>query len=248
MSGLVCQPCFVQQCDAPFECFPDTNEGPLTDAQCRTFYSGALSEAAMNAQLTKTYGSGTGLAGGAAASTEIGAAYGEDGRFGCYLTDCVGIDTNAAVSAFVSVGFYNTFDDVTGLSFAVVEAAGEGVGFSTSQIFPYIGGPLIGTEDQLSVSASALPVDAGVYQCHTILSTVVTPGGGPTPTPVPSACTGDCQGTGQVTINDLITAVNIVLDNAPPSACPDGYPSGSELDVTFIIQAVHNALNGCPAL
>jgi hypothetical protein len=248
MSGLVCQPCFVDGCNAPFQCFPDANQGPLTDAQCRTFYDSALSQAAKQAQVTMTYGGGTGLAGGVAASTEIGAAYGEDGRYGCYLTDCGGIDTNAAVSAFVSVGFYDSFDDVSGASFSIVETAGgEVAAYSTSQIFSYIGGPLIGTEDQLSLGASVSPVDAGVYQCHTILSTVVNPGGVPTPTPSPSACAGDCQGGGQVTISDVLTLVNIVLGNAQPSACPDGIPSGSQPDVALILQAVNNALNACSA-
>jgi hypothetical protein len=248
MADLVCQPCFVQGCTDPFECFPNPDNGPFTDAQCRTFYSPALSTTAANAHVTMTYGGGTGVGAAVAASTEIGVAYGQNGRYGCYVTDCAGIDTNATVSGFVALGFFNTFDDLSGSAFAVVETAGEGVSFSTSQIFPYVGGPLVGTEDDLSVEASALPISAGTYQCQTVLSAVMNPGGGgPTPTPAPSVCAGDCHGTGQVTVSDVITAVNIVLGNADPAACAAGVPAGAELDVALIVQAVNNALNGCPA-
>ena len=46
-------------------------------------------------------------------------------------------------------------------------------------------------------------------------------------------------------INELITLVNIALGTAQPSACPHGVPSGADVDVALIIQAVNNALNGC---
>jgi hypothetical protein len=41
--------------------------------------------------------------------------------------------------------------------------------------------------------------------------------------------------------------VNIALGNAQPSACPHGIPSGAEVDIALIIQAVNNALSSCPA-
>jgi streptogramin lyase len=67
----------------------------------------------------------------------------------------------------------------------------------------------------------------------------------PTPTPTPGSCIGDCDGSRDVTINELITMVNIALGGPQPSACPDGVPSGTEVDIALIIQAVNNALNGC---
>lgn len=57
--------------------------------------------------------------------------------------------------------------------------------------------------------------------------------------------TGDCSGNFQVTVDELLTLVNIALGNAQPSACPHGIPSGAEVNITVIIQAVNNALNGC---
>ena len=60
-------------------------------------------------------------------------------------------------------------------------------------------------------------------------------------------CVGDCNGDGEVTVDDLLTMVNIALGSAQPSACPHGVSSGAEVDIALIIQAVNNALNECPA-
>jgi CSLREA domain-containing protein len=76
-----------------------------------------------------------------------------------------------------------------------------------------------------------------------------------TPTPPPTAaqsptapavhCVGDCDDSGEVTVNELITLVNITLGNTTDAACPNGIPSGAEVNITLIIKAVNNALNGC---
>jgi hypothetical protein len=58
-------------------------------------------------------------------------------------------------------------------------------------------------------------------------------------------CTGDCDGSGDVTVNELITLVSIALGTAQPSACQHGIPSGGEVTISLIIQAVNNALDGC---
>lgn len=76
------------------------------------------------------------------------------------------------------------------------------------------------------------------------LSPSVTPV--PTSTPTPMPCGGDCDGLSGVTVNEIITLVNIALGNADNSACPHGILAGATVDVSLIIQAVNNALNGCP--
>jgi len=55
----------------------------------------------------------------------------------------------------------------------------------------------------------------------------------------------DNGGTGSVTVNEIITLVNIALGNAQPSACPYDVPSAADVDVALIIQAVNVALTGC---
>jgi hypothetical protein len=77
-------------------------------------------------------------------------------------------------------------------------------------------------------------------------TTTVTPT--PTPTQTPqSACVGDCNGDGEVTVDELIKGVNIALGNIPLEMCPvfDTNNSG-EVEITELIVGVNNALNGCP--
>lgn len=76
------------------------------------------------------------------------------------------------------------------------------------------------------------------------------PGVTPTPTATPGAtlCVGDCDGDGQVTVDEIILGVNIALGEADISACPAFDVDGSgEVTVDELVQAVDNALNGCGA-
>ena len=56
---------------------------------------------------------------------------------------------------------------------------------------------------------------------------------------------GDCNGDGSVTITELTTMVNIALGNAQVSTCANGVPTGTQVNIALLIQAVNNALNGC---
>lgn len=65
-------------------------------------------------------------------------------------------------------------------------------------------------------------------------------------TPTVVACVGDCDGLGQVTIDELLTMVNIALDNTPVGACTAGDRNhDGSISVDEILAAVNNALNGC---
>lgn len=67
------------------------------------------------------------------------------------------------------------------------------------------------------------------------------------PTGATAQCVGDCDGSGEVTVNEIIVMVNIALGTQQLSACPVADPNGDgEVTVNEIIQAVNNALNGCP--
>ncbi len=61
-------------------------------------------------------------------------------------------------------------------------------------------------------------------------------------------CVGDCNGDGEVAINELVLGVRINLGEVGASACPafDGNADG-QVSVAELIQAVNAALNGCPA-
>jgi hypothetical protein len=67
----------------------------------------------------------------------------------------------------------------------------------------------------------------------------------PTRTPTIGACSGDCNGNGQVLVDELVTLVSIALGNAPPAACPHGVASGAAVNVALLVRAVNSALAGC---
>ena len=58
-------------------------------------------------------------------------------------------------------------------------------------------------------------------------------------------CSGDCDASGSVTVNEIIALVGIALGNAPASTCARGVPSGAEVNIPVILQAVNHALHGC---
>jgi len=107
---------------------------------------------------------------------------------------------------------------------------------------------LLSVGDKLAVDQTCVPV-AGQPPCSTpdSISQVAVTSGSVGVTCIPR-CVGDCDGGGDVTVNELITMVNIALNNLPLSACPAGDPDGSgDITVNEIIQGVNNALNQCPA-
>ena len=68
----------------------------------------------------------------------------------------------------------------------------------------------------------------------------------PTLTATPLPCGGDCNGDGMVSIDEIITAVNIDLENAPLSRCPSADVNGDgQVAIDDILAAVNHALNGC---
>ncbi len=63
-----------------------------------------------------------------------------------------------------------------------------------------------------------------------------------------SACVGDCDGSGDVTVDEVITLVNIALGTAGVETCLAGDGDGSGgVTVDEIVTAVTAALEGCPA-
>ncbi len=60
-----------------------------------------------------------------------------------------------------------------------------------------------------------------------------------------SACFGDCNVSDHVTVNEVLTLVNIALGTAQQSACAGGLSGEVAVDVALIVQAVNNAMRGC---
>jgi hypothetical protein len=56
-------------------------------------------------------------------------------------------------------------------------------------------------------------------------------------------CIGDCDHSGEIRVNELVTLMSIGLGDAPPEACP--IPGGATVDIALVVGAVENALSGC---
>lgn len=69
----------------------------------------------------------------------------------------------------------------------------------------------------------------------------------PTPLPIAPPCVGDCDGGRDVTVDEILTMVNVALGNASISACEAGDANhDGDITVNDIIAAVNAALAGCP--
>jgi hypothetical protein len=73
-----------------------------------------------------------------------------------------------------------------------------------------------------------------------------TPTANPTATATAVPCRGDCNGDGEVTVDEILTMVNIALGNARLLDCEaaDANHDG-HITIDEILTAVNNALNGC---
>ncbi len=107
--------------------------------------------------------------------------------------------------------------------------------------------PLDGIAGEIEVVESATPTQTATQTTTPLVTATSTPTATRTPTQRPSECVGDCDGSGEVTVNEIITMVNIALGNADVAACVAGDQDGSrEITIDEIIAAVNHALNGCP--
>jgi hypothetical protein len=66
-------------------------------------------------------------------------------------------------------------------------------------------------------------------------------------TPASAGCAGDCDNDGTVTVDELIAAVNIALDQSTTAACSNADISANgSVTIDELLIAVGNALHGCP--
>jgi len=134
---------------------------------CQELYDATLAGAAWSSGTTMTYGFGVGIEAGATLGAETGVVYGRDGEFGCYLTTCAGVATNISIGAWGGFSLLDVpFSGVQGQSLVVSAAAGEIVGFQTSEILT-TSGQFVGTANNISLSAGVLPIEVGFSSCNT---------------------------------------------------------------------------------
>jgi hypothetical protein len=91
---------------------------------------------------------------------------------------------------------------------------------------------------------SVMHISAGTTPTPTETPTLTV-----TPTPDCTGCPGDCNGNGQVIVNELVLAVNIALGERPVDACrPVDCNADGQARVDELVRAVQSALIGCPTV
>jgi hypothetical protein len=68
---------------------------------------------------------------------------------------------------------------------------------------------------------------------------------GPLSTPTPVPCVGDCNGDRQVTIDEILTMVNIALENVETPCFAGDANRDGRITIDEILAAVNNALRDC---
>jgi hypothetical protein len=103
------------------------------------------------------------------------------------------------------------------------------------------------------------PASTLYYQCgnHPAMNGVINIVDAPTPTPTPSlastptptataSCVGDCDGDGQVTVDEILTLIDVALGSAAITQCEPGDSNhDGRITIDEILMAVDNGLNGC---
>lgn len=66
--------------------------------------------------------------------------------------------------------------------------------------------------------------------------------------PVSALCPTDCNGNGEVTVDEIIRGVSVALGEGRYRTCPPGdVDTDGDVTVDELLQGVHGALHGCPA-
>ena len=117
-----------------------------------------------------SFGLGQSASAGISGTMELGAVYGANNEFGCYVSLCLGGESDLNVNAFGNIGIWNSWDDFKGLSVMFSEGVSfpffEVGGFSTAQVLN-TEADFIGSVNSISFGLGLSPVDIGAYMCCT---------------------------------------------------------------------------------
>lgn len=102
-------------------------------------------------------------------------------------------------------------------------------------------GGYVGTFD---VALDGLPAGSATPVVTASPTATPSPRSNPTET-VTAVCSGDCNADQLVTVDELVRLVNTALGQTSADSCANGIPSGTQVNVSFLVQAVNRALSGC---
>jgi hypothetical protein len=107
-----------------------------------------------------------------------------------------------------------------------------------------------GNSVNLNGQSSGDRSSAATLDVMVVAATAATPTATPSPAPArttgPRACVGDCDKSGTVTVNELVTGVDMALGTLPLEACPQFDANGDlTVEIDELVAAVDDALRGC---
>lgn len=204
VTGASCQVCTGEGCNASLQCFPEGDSG-IDEDYCLSLRSPGLHNQIQNdgASIAHTFSVGNSAAAGIGESQEFGVMYGDNGRYGCFVSMCAGLNIDLGIEHYVSTGIANSPDDVAGSSWISFEEAQlvNVLNYAAVQVWPrrpgelVPSGGLIGTNAVLAVGTptNPYPLSGGAFVCETTLEEfpipddndeiVVIPVPGPTGSP-----------------------------------------------------------------
>jgi hypothetical protein len=150
-----------------------------------------------------------------------------DGTIAVVGTTPISGGTNFAVAQFTASGQLDTAFNGTGMATLRVGRDGEDVAQAVT---------FLGPDDLVLGGYSTV---FGIRQFA--LAAFQTTG-------AHAPCAGDCDGDGTVSVNELLTLVNLALGSAELSACPAGdVNADGQVTISDLLAAVDAALMGCAA-
>ncbi|MFI5397805.1 MAG: FG-GAP repeat domain-containing protein [Candidatus Binatia bacterium] len=178
------------------------------------------------------------LAGGPSPSGIAAGDFNKDGK----------IDLATANTLQDGTGGASVFLNVTGVTLAAsISPTDTAIPLTDARGFPASGAILIDQEQITYAGKQANSLTGAVRGANGTVAAAHAQGAAVVLAP-PAVCVGDCNGDGAVTVDEILTMVNIDLGSVPISACTAGVANGDQvITVAEILTAVNNALNGCTA-
>ena len=156
-----------------YQCIARFDEG-VTDEACSAVYNETIHDGAVDSNITINFGLGAALTSGATASIERGTAYGRDGCYGCYETDCSGIEVAVGIGGFAAVGESDvdvvcdsgdssciSFDGNSCVAYTTVSTGIDILGTSSAAIFVPGCGEIVNDITDLTLVGAAQAVELG---------------------------------------------------------------------------------------
>ena len=157
-----------------FRCLPnyESDLNVMDETVCESLYDPGLAEAARLATDTLAFSTGSAAGIVAGGSSEVGTVYGENGEYGCFVSTCVGAQTDLSISAFTNLAAYVNWDVFAGTakatSFGFSTPVAE-LGFATAAVTNAEYDEYIGQVNTVSLGAGLAPAQVGHMSCNTVV-------------------------------------------------------------------------------